>query len=281
MIDHDRLLALEFPEIEHCYTEKDTILYALGVGYGLDPVDEAQLDFVHETRLKTAPTMAVVLAYPGFWYRNLDTGLDYSQVVHGSEHISLDRPLPPAATVVARNRIVEIIDKGAGRGALVVSRREIREKSSGARLATVTQTAFCRGDGGFGGPPLPSPKPHKLPDRPPDLVCTLPTSPQAALIYRLSGDDNPLHCDPATARAAGFARPILHGLATFGLAGHALIRCACDGDPAGIVEMECRFSAPVFPGDAVRTEIWRDAEVLSFSAWVGDRQVIANGRARL
>ena len=153
MIDHDRLMALEFPKIEHSYTERDVMLYALGVGYGVDPMDEAQLDFVYEARLKVPPTLAVVLAYPGFWYRDLDTGLDFLNVVHGSESISLDRPLPASGTVVAQNRIVDIVDKGPGRGALVVSRREIVDKASGLRLATVTQTAFCRADGGFGGPP--------------------------------------------------------------------------------------------------------------------------------
>ena len=284
---YDRLMALRFPEIEHHYTARDVILYALGAGYGTDPMDPAQLGFTVETRLQAAPTMAAVLAYPGFWYRDLDSGLDYQKVVHGSESITLDRVLPVAATVVAQNRVVGIVDKGPGKGALVTSRREIFEKASGARLATVTQTAFCRGDGGIGGPagappppyPPPHPLPHLLPDREADIACTLPTQPQAALIYRLSGDLNPLHCDPDTARAAGFPRPILHGLATFGVVGHALLKSACGYDPALLASMECRFSAPVFPGDAVRTEIWRDGRVLSFRAFVGDRLVIANGRA--
>ena len=212
---YDRLMALQFPLVEHHYGPRDVILYALGVGYGADPLDTAQLDFTIETRLKVAPTMAVVLAYPGFWYRDLDTGLDFQKVVHGSESVTLDRPLPAEATVVAQNRVVDIIDKGPGKGALVTSRREIFDKSSGARLATVTQTAFCRGNGGIGGQPGAAPPPHPLPGREADLTCTLPTQPQAALIYRLSGDPNPLHYDPDFARAAGYPRPILvSGIAT-------------------------------------------------------------------
>ncbi len=276
---YDRLMALQFPLVEHHYGPRDVMLYALGVGYGADPLDTAQLDFTIETRLKVAPTMAVVLAYPGFWYRDLDTGLDFQKVVHGSESVTLDRPLPAEATVVAQNRVVDIIDKGPGKGALLTSRREIFDKSSGARLATVTQTAFCRGDGGIGGPPGAAPPPHPLPGREADLTCTLPTQPQAALIYRLSGDPNPLHYDPDFARAAGYPRPILHGLATHGVVGHALLRSACDYDAARLTSMECRFSAPVFPGDAVRTEIWRDGAMLSFRAFVGERLVINNGRA--
>ena len=279
MISYEKLLALRFPPVEHVYTARDTMLYALGVGYGVDPLDAPQRDFVIEDRLRAAPSMAVVLAYPGFWYRDLDTGLDFQRVVHGAEEITLDRPLPVAATVVAQNRIVDIIDKGAGRGALVISQREIFDKSTGDRLATVTQTAFCRGDGGFGGPARPSPAVHRLPERPADFSCTLATQPQAALIYRLSGDPNPLHWDPAAARDGGFPRPILHGLATYGLVCHALLRTMCDYDAAALRSMTCRFSAPVFPGDVVRTTIWRDGDVLSFSAHVGETAVISNGRA--
>ena len=275
---YDRLMALQFPEIEHRYTPRDAMLYALGVGCA-DPMDAAQLDFAVETRLKVAPTMAVVLAYPGFWYRDLDTGLDFQKVVHGSESVTLDRPLPAEATVVAQNRVVGIIDKGPGKGALVTTRREIFEKSSGERLATVIQTAFCRGDGGIGGPAGAAPQPHPLPQRAADIACTLPTQPQAALIYRLSGDLNPLHCDPHFALAAGYPRPILHGLATYGVVGHALLRSACGYDPARLRAMECRFSAPVFPGDAVRTEIWLDGAELSFRAFAGERLVVNNGRA--
>jgi acyl dehydratase len=147
----------------------------------------------------------------------------------------------------------------------------------------VTQTTFCRADGGFGGPPRESPPLHKTPERPPDLVCDLQTRPEMALVYRLSADLNPLHADLDVARAAGYPRPILHGLGTFGVVGHALLRSVCDYDPSRLSAMGGRFSAPVFPGETIRTEIWRDGAVVSFRALVPERNVVAmsNGRAEI
>ena len=276
MSRYDDLLAFAFPEVEQTYTERDTILYALGVGAGQDRLDPFELRLAYEKDLLAIPAMAVTLAYPGFWYRDLAPGLDYLRTVHASERFEIHRPLPVAATVTARPRIVAIHDKGEGRGSLVVSRREIVEKSTGVRLATVTQTAFCRGDGGLGGPTVPAPPPDTLPDAAPDLVVELPTQPQAALIYRLSGDDNPLHVDPAFARDAGFPSPILHGLSTYGHVCRALMRLA---DAAGrrIVGMDCRFTAPVYPGDTLALDVWRSGTHLRFRAGVGPRKVIDNG----
>jgi acyl dehydratase len=270
-----KLLGLEFPERVHAYAARDTILYALGVGVGLDPVDPAELRFTYEPDLAALPTMAVTLAYPGNWYRDLDTGLDHVRTLHASERIVIHRALPVAATVVARPRVIDVIDKGAGKGALVVSEREIRDAVTGERLATVRQTAFCRGDGGFDAAPAKSERPAPLPERTPDFALTLPTSPQAALIYRLSGDPNPLHCDPDFARDAGFARPILHGLATMGLVCHAAVRTVYEGAPEKLREMDCRFTAPVYPGDAVACAFWREGDGWRFRADVGDLPVAA------
>jgi acyl dehydratase len=256
MIDPARLLALEFPEIEHRYTRRDTILYALGVGVGSDPLDRHHLRYVYEPGLAALPTMAVILAYPGFWYRDLDTGLDFARTVHGAEDIAIHAPLPVEGTVFARTKIVDIIDKGAERGALVVSERAIRDRAGGHLLATVRQTAFCRGDGGFGGPPRSEPRPATPPDRPADHSRTVATLPQAALVYRLSGDPNPLHVDPDAARAVGFDRPILHGLCTMGIVCHAAMGALFGNDPVGLTRMACRFTAPVFPGDSIRCDFW-------------------------
>lgn len=282
-INYEKLLNLQIPSAEQTYRAKDTILYALGLGFGIDPVDTAQLRFCYENELKALPTMAVVLAHPGFWARDLDTGIDWVKVVHGEQGLVLHKPLPPSGTVVGVNRIVEVIDKGSGKGALVFSERKIFDKATGDHLATVSQTTFCRGDGGFGGPERAQPTPHRVPDRPADLSCDLPTSPQSALIYRLSGDYNPLHADPEVAKAAGFPRPILHGLATFGVAGHALLKGVCDYDPGLIDSIGARFTAPVFPGETFRTEIWRDSNVVSFQVRCLERDVvaIANGRMEL
>ena len=150
-------------------------------------------------------------------------------------------------------------------------------------MPSLTQTTFCRGDGGFGGPERAAPAPHAIPERAPDLVCDLPTRPEMALIYRLSGDVNPLHAEPDFAKAAGFPKPILHGLATFGVAGHALLKSLCGYDPARLTAIAGRFSAPVYPGETIRTEMWRDGNVVSFRARVVERDVIAlnNGRAEI
>jgi acyl dehydratase len=279
----EKLLNLAIPTVEQTYTAKDAMLYALGVGLGFDPTDRNQLDFVYEENLKVLPTFAVVLAYPGLWMRDLDTGIDAIKVVHGEQGLTLHKPLSPAGAVVGKSRVAGVVDKGEGRGALVMVERKIYAKGSGELIATVTQTAFCRGDGGFGGPSGPTPKPHELPARAPDLVCDLPTSPQAALIYRLSADINPLHADPDVAKAAGFPKPILHGLATYGVAGHALLKAACGYDPARLKSLNARFTAPVYPGETFRTEIWLDGLVASFRTTAIERNVVAisNGRAEL
>ena len=282
-IEYDKLLALEIPEVVQTYTEKDAILYALGVGLGHDPTNPDELPFVYEKNFKVLPTFAAVLGWPGFWARDLDTGIDWVKLVAGEQGLVLHRPLKPRGTVVGKTRVTEIIDKGPGKGALVFSERTVTDQESGEKIATATQTTFCRGDGGFGGPPREAPPPHPIPERPPDLVRDLPTRPEAALIYRLSGDPNPLHVDPAVAQAAGFPRPILHGLATFGVAGHAVLKSLCGYNPARLVSIAGRFSAPVFPGETIRTEMWNDGHAVSFRARVLERDVIAlnNGRAEI
>ena len=282
-IVYDQLKALKIPEVVQTYSEKDCILYALGLGLGQDPANADELRFVYEKDIKVLPTLAVVLGWPGFWARDLDTGIDWVKLVAGEQGLVLHRPLTPRATVIGHTRVTEIIDKGPGKGALVYSERTVTDQASGAKIATVTQTTFCRGDGGFGGPAREAPPVHPIPERTPDLVCDLPSRPEAALIYRLSGDPNPLHVDPAVAKAAGFPRPILHGLATFGMAGHALLKSLCGYDPARLTAIAGRYSAPVFPGETIRTEMWRDGAVVSFRARVLERDVIAlnNGRAAL
>jgi acyl dehydratase len=282
-IVYDKLLSLDIPEVAQTYTEKDAILYALGLGLGHGPLNADELPFVYEQGIKVLPTFAVVLGWPGFWARDLDTGIDWVKLVAGEQGLVLHRPLTPRGAVIGKTRVTEIIDKGPGKGALVYSERVVTDKATGERIATATQTTFCRGDGGFGGPPREAPPVHSLPERAPDEVCDLATRPETALIYRLSGDPNPLHVDPAVAQAAGFPRPILHGLATFGVAGHAILKRLCGYDPARLTAIAGRFSAPVFPGETIRIEMWRDGEVVSFRARVVERDVIAlnNGRAKV
>jgi len=282
-LNPDKLLPLHIPDHDHTHGPKDRILYALGLGLGQDPTDEQQLAFVYEKHLKVLPTFPVVQGYSAYTFRRPELGITWTHVVHGEHAVRLHAPIAPEGTVIGRSRILDVIDKGAGKGALIYSERRILDKTDGRLLATINQTTFCRADGGFGGAKREAPAPHALPERAPDLSCDLPTRPETALIYRLSGDVNPLHAEPTFAREAGYPRPILHGLATFGVAGHALLKTLCNYDPARLTAMAGRFSAPVFPGETIRTEIWRDGDVVSFRARALERDVIAinNGRAAI
>jgi acyl dehydratase len=282
-IVYDKLMALEIPPVEQAYGPKDCMLYALGVGLGHDPTNEDELAFVYEKKLKVLPTMATVIGHSGSLARNPNAGIDWVKVVNGEQGFTLHRPLDASDVIVGHTRLVEVIDKGAGKGALLLTERKITDKKTGEAIATVTQTIFCRGDGGFGGPPRDAPPPHPIPERKPDAICDLGTRPEMALIYRLSGDYNPLHAEPAFAKAAGFERPILHGLGTFGVSGHAVLKTICGYDPARVTVFAGRFSAPVYPGETIRTEMWRDGHVVSFRARVVERDVIAinNGRAEV
>ena len=290
-IDYRRLHDWPFGEVEQTYDEKDSMLYALGVGYGHDPMDERQLRFVYEKDLLAVPTLAVVLATPGFWVKDPNSGVDWVKVLHGEQSLTLHRPLPIAGTVIGRSRVVGIVDKGRGKGAIIVQQRTLHDKASGQLLATLDHLTFARGDGGFseipgngpaGGDPAPAAKPA-TPETPPQIVCELPTLKQAALIYRLCADRNPLHAEPAVARAAGFDRPILHGLASYGVAAHAILRSCCDYDPSRLRSIGLRFSGPVFPGETIRTEIWRDGTRVQFRARVVERDalVLSHGIAEV
>jgi acyl dehydratase len=272
-IDYDTLINWKIPEVEQTLTRRDTMLYALGVGLGADPCDESQLKFVYEENLLALPTMAIVLAYPGPWHAQGDTGITRSHVVHGEQGFRIHRPLPVEGTIVGLTEITDVIDKGKDKGALVLTKCTVREQSTQEVVCTLTSTTFCRADGGFGGPSGIARESHAIPARAPDLTCDLPTLPQAALIYRLSGDYNPLHASPAYAKKAGFKMPILHGRCTFSVVGHALLKSCCGYDPAKLVSMEGRFSSPVYPGETVRTEMWVDGNVVSFRASVPARSV--------
>lgn len=280
----EKALSLAIPPLVQDYDDRDTMLYALGIGIGHDITDPGQLGFVYERGLKAVPTMAVVLGETMDWVHDPQLGVDVNQCLHGEERVILHRPLAPEGRVVGQTRVVGVADKGAGRGALVHSRKELRDADTGELIATTQRTAFARADGGFGGVHGESPAPlPPLPDRAPDLSCDLPTMTQAALFYRLSGDRIPLHADPEIARAAGFDRPILHGLCSLGMACHAILRLVCDYDPARIAEIGCRFSAPVFPGETLRVELWREGAAVQFRALVAERGVVAvtNGHAAL
>lgn len=280
-IDYPSLMAREFADQVHSYTWRDSVLYALGLGLGSNPTDPGELQFVYEKGMRALPTMPVVLGHPGFWVSDPAAGIDFRKVVHGEQSLTIHAPLPPEGTFVARNSVDEVIDKGEGRGAILRVRRDLIDQATGVLQSTQVMSMFCRGDGGFGGPTAGKPQPDiAIPDRAPDHSVTRLIPPQAALIYRLSADLNPLHADPATAEAAGFPRPILHGLATFGVAGYALLAAAADRGAGSLRDLSCRFSSPVFPGETLRTDMWCEGEATLFRCTVTERDKVVLDRGR-
>ena len=251
-------------------TPRDVMLYALGVG-----ADE--LAFVYEENLQMLPSMATTLAYPGFVWKDFDLGADWKKVLHGETSIEIHHPLPVEGELVGETRFGPFFDKGPDKGTVAYQTREIRN-AHGNLLVTVRNGSFLRGDGGQGGSSDPQPRPRPMPDRPADEVITLPTAGNQAMIYRLSGDYNPLHIDPRVAMAGGFDRPILHGLATFGVAGRAVLFALCANRSDRLKRLDARFASPVYPGETIRTEIWREGEgVGSYRAIVLERdQVVLN-----
>ena len=284
MLDYQAVMNWSFDDVRQDYSARDTILYALGLGYGHDPMNADALRFLLEDRLLAVPTFSVVLGGPGPWMADPRTGIDWIRSLHGEQGLRIYKPLPAAGTVIGRNRVTNVIDKGPGKGALLMMERDIIDAGTGALLATRTSTSFLRGDGGCGAPAQTQPTPHALPDRAPDLTHSMPTRPEAALIYRLSGDWNPIHADPAKAAKAGFDRPILHGLCTFGMIGRALIATACQHDPARLREMGGRFSAPCFPGETIALDLWDEGGgAFGFQARAVERDLVIfrNGLARV
>lgn len=280
-IEYQQLLNYPIPEVRQRILPRAAALYALSIGFGQDPMDEAQLAFVdYSSSLKVVPSMATVLAHPGFWLGDPATGVDAVQLVHGEQSITLHSPLPAEGEVVGQTRVIDIIDKGPGRGALLYSEKRLVDARSGELLATTNSTTFLRGDGGFGGPSGPVRAPHPLPESPPDFAVELVTRPEQALFYRLNGDSNPLHSDPAVAAKAGFPRPILHGLCTLGIVTHALIRTLASYRVERFREVALRFAGPVYPGETIRVDIWSSG---AFRALSVDRGVVVinNGRAVL
>ena len=281
---YEKIMSFAIPEAEQHLTRKDTMLYALGVGLGADPCDTNQLRFVYEKGLEALPTMAIILGYAGNWHAtHPELGITATHTVHGEQGFRILKRLPVEGDLLGTQRVTGVFDKGEGKGALIMTENTVRERTSGEVVCTLTSTTFARADGGFGGPSGPDKALPAVPDGKPHYVCDLPTLPQAALIYRLSGDYNPLHADPAHAQKVGFKMPILHGRGTFGVAGHAILKTLCDYDPARFVAMEGRFSSPVYPGETIRTEMWKDGNVVSFRATVPARgvTVLTNGRAEV
>ena len=281
-LDVKKLAGSETLDIEHRYTADGSILYALSLGFGESADRRRVLPYVYEGAklMQTVPTMASVLVPDQF---PPDLGWDYGQVLHVDQRLQLFRPLPAAADLLINKRITDIFDLGEKLGALVLFEAEGRLKKDDTALFHIGSTIMARGDGGFGGDKGAMPKAHRLPKREADLVCDIRTGDSQALLYRLNGDRNPLHADPAVAAKAGFERPILHGLCTYGIACHAILKTICEYDHTLIAEFDARFSQPVLPGDTVTTEMWQDGNTVSFQCRVAARNavVVKNGRCIL
>lgn len=257
-VKYNHLKNRPFDDVRQRYGASDTILYALGIGMGSDPGDLKQLRYVYEQDLLALPTMAVVLGSPGFWMRSPDAELDWKNIVHLEQELTLHRPLKASGEVVGKTVMEAVVDKRA-KGALLYTRCDLFDATTSELIANTRSANLCRSDGHFEGADTVHAPLHRLPQGPPDITCVLPTFAQSALIYRLSGDDNPLHADIRVARGAGFDRPVLQGLCTFGIAGHAALRVLCDYEPARLKKLRVRFTAPLFPGESVRTEFWKYA----------------------
>jgi acyl dehydratase len=275
-INCDALFAHDFGQTRQAWEPRDAILYALGVGLARDPLDEKDLAFMDETALSVLPSFGVTLASPGMWMRDEKFGVDFTKLLHMAQAAWFENPLPASGEIIGTARVHSLADRGEGKGAIIVVERNIADSQSGESYCRLHQTLLLRGDGGFGGE-APTREPGFDFSGNPDVQTRFETSPRAALIYRLSGDWNPLHLKPDFAKNAGFDRPILQGLASYGIAGAAVSR-ALGFDPTAISQLACRFSGAVMPGDPIDFKISKDGASAHFQAFVEDRKVLDGGK---
>lgn len=273
----DGVLSFNIPEKTHRYTTRDTILYALGVGLGADPLDKDQLRYVYEENLEALPTFSLVLAHPGFWINDPRLQLDWVNALHTEQFMSVSGPLPTQGEVKATYRITGISDRGPEKGATLYFEKSLSDLSTGEEIARITTGLLCRNDGGCGNhgefpPPL-----ERVPQTPPAESLAWHINPSAALLYRLSGDLNPLHADPDVAMRAGFEKPILHGLCTLGIAAQNLARWGRSRQDGKLASIACRFTRPVYPGDDIAIDLWPTGDAVQFEVRNAATNVVVIG----
>ena len=275
-INYDEIMSLKSENIEISYTDKDSILYGLGVGLGNDPMDIDELKYVYENGQIALPSMATNFQYHSSLL--MSAKLNFVMVVHGEQKLSIINPIPVSGDFLADMKVLNCFDKGVSKGAIIDVETTVKLKSDGTEICKLISTTFARGDGGFDGPESP-PQEIFEPEGSPDLVDEITTKPDQALIFRLSGDYNPLHSDPNFAKAAGFPKPILHGLCTYGVACRSILKTACDNDVKKLKSFNCRFSSPVFPGETIVTEMWKNGNDINFQSKVKERDkiILKNG----
>ncbi|HEY0942106.1 MAG TPA: MaoC/PaaZ C-terminal domain-containing protein [Steroidobacter sp.] len=282
-LDYAKLKSMRIEPVRHTYTRRDTMLYALGLGVGADdPTAASDLKYIYEKSLVALPMQAVTLAAAPLLLAEPEFGINYKLLLHAEQSLLVHKPLPVEGTVIGEFSVDEIYDKGASKGAILYMTRKLVDASNGDLLATMSVVSFLRGDGGFGGKSEGAPKPRPVPaDRAADHSVALANPRNQALIYRLSGDYNPLHIDPEIAAIAGFNRPILHGLCHYGMAGRALIAALCDDDPSRLQRLDTRFTSPVYPGEPLHVELWNIAAGdASFRVVASERNVVVQDFGR-
>lgn len=279
-IEYPAIMKFQSDSVELNWSTRDTMLYALGVGYGDEPTEPRALRFTYERELLALPTFAATLA-AGAEPRPDQLGIDVSRMLHAGQKIELRKAFPAQGHATASARVVAVQDKGAEKGALIVYAVDLSDAPDQV-FASATTTLMARGDGGFDGPKvLDADAPPTRPQRDPDAIVHLKTQPGQALLYRLSGEMNPLHADPEIARAAGFERPILQGPCTFGMTLRAVLEAWPELSPLDLRSHEVRFAAPLYPGDTLSVRLWRNDGEIHFEADVLDKRltVIKNGRS--
>ncbi len=275
-INYDEIMSMTSENVEISYSDKDSILYSLGVGLGNDPMNMAELKYVYENSQVALPSMAT-----NFQYHSpllLKANINFILVVHGEQKLSFSNPLPVSGDFISNAKVIGCYDKGAGKGAIIDVETTINLKKDNTEICKLVSTTFARGDGGFGGPESPKSEIFR-PEGDPDFVHEIKTKPDQALIFRLSGDYNPLHSDPNFAKTAGFEKPILHGMCTYGIACRSLVESVCEGDSKRLKKFDCRFSSPVYPGETIVTEMWKNGSKVYYQSKVKEREkiVIKNG----